>query len=104
MGIEQCLEYICDWYYSDTIELIDLVLCDDNNDPQYSAITALNRLWVYLQYKQQSQEEGFDKKDLFSLIEDAGYPEKVIEIIKQKARDELEAYTGDVLIRGFLED
>lgn len=51
MNLEECIEYISDWYFSDTVELLDLVLDDDIADPQYSAITTLNRLWIYLQYK-----------------------------------------------------
>lgn len=51
MILEECMEYISDWYFTDTVELLDLVLDDDVADPQYSAITTLNRLWVYLQYK-----------------------------------------------------
>ena len=40
------------FFFSDTIELLDMVLEDDIEDPQYSAIIAVNRLWTYLQYKQ----------------------------------------------------
>ena len=54
MKLEECIKYISDWYFADTVELLDLVLDDDIEDPQYSAITTLNRLWVYLQYKKKS--------------------------------------------------
>ena len=54
MSLDECIKYISDWYFSDTVELLDLVLDDDVVDPQYSAITTLNRLWVYLQYKKKT--------------------------------------------------
>ena len=46
MDLEECIEYISNWYFSDTVELLDLVLTDDVKDPQYFAITTLNRLWI----------------------------------------------------------
>ena len=47
MDVKECIEQIIDWYFSDTVELLDLVLNDDVADPQYSAITTLNRFWLY---------------------------------------------------------
>ena len=55
MDVKECIEQIIDWYFSDTVELLDLVLNDDVADPQYSAITTLNRFWLYLQYQQKTE-------------------------------------------------
>ena len=102
MDIEQCLQYICNWYYSDTIELFDLVLYDNSEDPQYSAITTLNRFWVLLQLKRQRQGEEFENRNVSSLIEDAGYTSKDIELFRKKAREELDTYTADVFDMDFI--
>lgn len=44
---EECIQLISRWFLSDTVEFLDLVLKDDTVDPTYSAITALNRLYIY---------------------------------------------------------
>ena len=67
MDLEECIQYIIDWYFSDTVELFDLVLADDTVDPKYSAITTLNRFWVYLQYKRQSDRDC-EYSNIFSLF------------------------------------
>ena len=39
------------WFISDTIELLEQVLADDEKDPEYSAITTLNRLYIYMEFE-----------------------------------------------------
>ena len=48
MGI---MEEIIGYFVSDTIELFDRVLDDDENDPQFSAVTTAKRIGLYLQYR-----------------------------------------------------
>ena len=48
MSLDECIKYISDWYFSDTVELLDLVLDDDVVDPQYSAITTLNLSLIHI--------------------------------------------------------
>lgn len=57
---EECINTICNYFLSDTIELLDLVLFDDVEDPQYSAITTYNRFYYYLQYMKQSNMNDED--------------------------------------------
>jgi len=103
MNLEKCTEYISNWYFADTIELLDLVLDDDVADPQYSAITALNRLWVYLQYKK-GMNKCYAYNDVSSLLEKMGYSPEDIALFRKKAQEERKIYTADILGTEFLED
>ena len=91
MNLEECIKYISGWYFSDTIELLDLVLDDDIVDPQYSAITTLNRLWIWLQYKKRTDKNY-------------KYTTEDIALFRKKAMEERKIYTGDILNIEFLEN
>ena len=99
MTIEKCVESMAKFFFSDTIELLDMVLEDDIEDPQYSAIIAVNRLWTYLQYKQMTDEE-FATKDVETLLSKLGYAQDV-DLLRQKAREERKIYHGTILETGF---
>lgn len=99
MTIEKCVESMAKFFLSDTIELLDMVLEDDIEDPQYSAIIAVNRLWTYLQYKQMTDEE-FATKDVEALLSKLGYAQDV-DLLRQKAREERKIYHGMILETGF---
>ena len=90
MTIEKCVESMAKFFLSDTIELLDMVLEDDIEDPQYSAIIAVNRLWTYLQYKQMTD----------ALLSKLGYAQDV-DLLRQKAREERKIYHGTILETGF---
>lgn len=96
MDTEECMEYISDCFFSDTVELFDLVLDDDVADPQYSAITTLNRLWVYLQYKKRT-DPNYECSNIPALFEKMGYAEEDINLFIKKVRDERESYFGEIL-------
>ena len=101
MNTDECIKYISDWYYTDTLELLDLVLEDNIEDPQYSAITALNRLWVYLQHKRKTDIScGCDS--VSSLLEKLGYTPEDIALFRKKAQEERKIYTADILDIDFL--
>lgn len=102
MDLKECIEYISDWYFADTVELLDLVLDDDMVDPQYSAITTLNRLWVYLQYKQKTNE-NYECSDVSSLFKKMGYTSEEIVLFRKKVQKEREIYTADILDTEFFE-
>lgn len=103
MNLEECIEYIINWYFADTVELLDLVLDDDIADPQYSAITTLNRLWVYLQY-QKKTNKNYECSDVSSLFKKMGYPPEDITLFRRKAQEECKIYTADILDTEFFED
>ena len=103
MNLEECIKYISKWYFSDTIELLDLVLDDDIVDPQYSAITTLNRLWIWLQYKKRT-DKNYKCNDISSLLDKIGYTTEDMALFRKKAMEERKIYTGDILNIEFLED
>lgn len=103
MNLEECIEYISDWYFSDTVELLDLVLDDDIADPQYSAITTLNRLWVYLRYKKKTDKD-YACNDVSSLFKKMGYTPEDIALFRKKVQEERKIYTAAVLDTEFFEE
>ncbi|MGN0517298.1 MAG: hypothetical protein ACI4II_01075 [Acutalibacteraceae bacterium] len=102
MNLDECIKYISDWFLSDTVELLDLVLDDDIEDPKYSAITTLNRFWVYLQYKNKV-DQGFKCYNVSSLLKKMGYSSEDIALFKKKAQDERKIYTADILDADFFQ-
>ena len=96
MDLEECIEYISNWYFSDTVELLDLVLTDDVKDPQYSAITTLNRLWIYLQYKINTNE-NYEWSDISSLFNKMGYTPEDFALFINKLQEEYKIYNGAIL-------
>ncbi len=95
MDLMMCMDYICSMYLSDTIELFDMVLDDDIDDPQYSAITTWNRFWVYLQYKHQT-DKNFAIRDVPSLLLQCGYTDEDVALFVQKAQEERPIYHGAI--------
>lgn len=101
MNLNQCIKYMSERYFDDTVILIDMVLCDDITDPQYSAITTLNRFLVYLQYKN-IVDKDYKCSDIASALEKIGYTREDISLLKEKAKDEYKIYIGEVLCTEFI--
>ena len=96
---EECIQLISRWFLSDTVEFLDLVLKDDTVDPNYSAITALNRLYIYIQYKR--QEDGtFQCQNVSSFMSEMGYSETDLILFGNKVRKEKDVYR--ILLKKFL--
>ena len=100
MNVNEYMEYISDFFFSDTVELLDLVLDDDDVDPQYSAITTLNRFWVYLQYKK-AMDTVYQCRNVSSLLDQIGYTKEDIALFREKVRKEHSIYAGDILNEEF---
>ena len=100
MDLKECIQYISNWYFSDTVEFLDLVLADDIADPQYSAITALNRIWVYLQFRKK-MDKSCECDDVTSLFQKMGYTTEDIALFRKKVQEEHKIYTGDILDTDF---
>ena len=96
MDMNKCMERISGWFLSDTIELFDLVLFDDEEDPQYSAITTMNRFWVYIQY-QKNLNKDYACDSVASLIRQCGYPAEELERFRKKVLEERPVYHGPIL-------
>ena len=101
MNLKEYLDYMIEWYFSDTVELLDLVLNDDIADPKYSAITTLNRLWVYLEY-QRNINKSFECGDVASFLDKIGYTSADIDLFRKKVCEEQKIYTADILDTDFL--
>lgn len=102
MNLDECIEYVSDWYFSDTVELFDFVLDDDIVNPQYSAITTLNRFWVYLQYKKNT-DKSFECSNVSMFIEKIGYTPEDISLFRKKVQEERKIYTADILDTEFFD-
>lgn len=74
------IDYILKCFEADTIKLIDQVLADDENDPEYSGVICSNRIVTLINVKQGYREKyltieeylwniGYDKKDILLFIE-----------------------------------
>ena len=85
--MEDNIKEIIGWFVSDTIELIDKVLDDDDNDPQYSAVTAVTRIQLYLTYKNE-----LNTIEISDFLLNSGYSNEDIEILKRKYDKELPEY------------
>lgn len=83
---------IVKWFLSDTIELLDLKLSDSDTDPQYSAITTLERLRLYLEY---TRDCPADDKDVYEYLSECGYCDADIERFKHLCLDEKERYNDN---------
>ncbi|MBQ4289858.1 MAG: hypothetical protein II719_01550 [Clostridia bacterium] len=101
MDCEQCLSYVIASFYADTVELLGLVLSDDDRDPSYSAVTALNRLFVYLQLERQRSGDSLEKT-AGAMIREAGFSAEDADRILQKARREYPEYHGEIFDQDFL--
>ncbi len=101
MNLDICMEKIIKHFLDDTVETLEWVLQDDSDEPLYSAITTLNRLWLYMQYRQKT-DDYFDCYDLESLLTRLGLWEESADILKKKALEGNEYYTGDILCEEFL--
>ena len=82
-----CIDRIVKTYFYNVITLLDCVLTDDLEDPQYSAITACNRLNEYLHYQ---ELQGDQKKDALEFLGDLGYSQEDIDLLMAKVEKEKE--------------
>ena len=103
MDLKECIEYMSKWYFADTVELMDLVLDDDIEDPQYSAITTLNRFWIYLQYKKE-MDNSYECHNVSSLLKKIGYTSEDIALFRKKIQQERQIYTADILDEEFFKE
>lgn len=92
--MEDYIKYMTKWFISDTIELLDMVLTDDVVDPHYSGVTTLNRIWVYLQYKKETDKfyNGNECKNISTLFPKWGYSTEDIELFRKKVQEERKIY------------
>ncbi|MCQ4021698.1 MULTISPECIES: hypothetical protein [unclassified Ruminococcus] len=89
----KCLGYITDVYLSDSVELLDNVLTDDQIDPQYSANTAYFRLETYVLLRRLSFDDSVKNVDEFML--NSGYTEIDVKMIHKLRKNESPLFFRD---------
>ena len=91
MGI---IEEIIGYFVYDTIELFDRVLDDDENDPQFSAVTTAKRIGLYLQYRKIPDTQN----EVSEFFLSSGYNKEDLEKFWDKYAKELPDYHASTLI------
>lgn len=88
------IEYIIKCFEWDTNRFIDLVLNDNLDDPEYSAVTCCNRIITLIKVKEVYKEEF---KSIENYLEDIGYNKEDIKIFIESRDKESEYYHGEIL-------
>lgn len=84
--LSPCIEKIEKWFEYDTIALLDCVLTDDANDPEYSANTVFYRLEQVVDYHNQYQNAAY--ADVTDYLLKNGYSSNDVELLNQKRTEE----------------
>lgn len=90
------------WFISDTIELLEQVLADDEKDPEYSAITTLNRLYIYMEF--QKKTDQYDCDSVRTLFAKMGYSKDAYELFRSKAKKEYPMYSSEIYDKSFFNE
>ncbi len=85
---------IIDWFEGDVIKFIDEVLSDNQDDPEYSAVTCSNQIITLIKVK-----EGYKEKyeSVEEYLYNIGYDGKCIEIFTTSKNKESKYYIGEIL-------
>ena len=84
---DKLIKEIAEWFYIGTVTLLDKVLGDDLEDPQFSAETTLGRIKLWLSFKKEFYGEDIDT-DAFEWMIQSGYTEEDVELFKWMIDDE----------------
>ena len=82
----KCVENIEKLFWYDTVTFLDCVLTDDEQDPQYSAITVYGRLEMVVEFEKLYL--GKENDDVNSLLLDNNYTQDDIEMLNKKMEQE----------------
>lgn len=82
----KCVEQIEKLFWYDTVTFLDCVLTDDEQDPQYSAITVYGRLEMVVEFEK--LYSGKENYDVNSLLLDNNYTQDDIDILSKKMQQE----------------
>ena len=78
----ECIQTVEKWFWYDTITLLDCVLTDDTNNPEYSANTVYRRLEEHIKFLRLYQGEQIDS--IATVLLQDGYTAQDIELLNQK--------------------
>ena len=102
MELNECVQHMGKWFLSDTIELLEQVLADDEKDPKYSAITTLNRLYIYMEFKKRTDK--FDCDNIQTLFTRIGYSKNAYELFRLMAEKEYPMYSSEIYDKSFFNE
>lgn len=86
---DEMLAFVIGLFLSDTITMLDLVLGDDDSNPEYSAVMVYNRLFAYITLTEDLSNLSADSRIQKLLIE-SGYREGDIQrFIRRKKTEEM---------------
>ena len=94
MEQKEVVDRIVQWYLSDTIKFVDLVLYDSKDDPQYSAVTLCNRIKTYARYIELTVGKALTVSEFLA---ESGYIQSDIDFIEEKRAIESNYYCGEQL-------
>ena len=94
MEQKEVFDRIVQWYLSDTIKFVDLVLSDAEDDPQYSVVTLCNRIKIYTRYIELTTGKALTVSDFLT---ESGYIQSDIDFIEEKRAIESKYYCGEQL-------
>ena len=88
---KEIIEDIIYWFEDDTRKFIDQVMSDNILDPEYSAVTCVNRIIRLIQ-----SYEGYKEKykSIEQYLDDLGYSEEDIDIFMTSREKEMKYYYG----------
>ena len=100
---EQCrsndyYDFVINLFFSDTIELIDNILTDAQDDPHYSAVMAFNRLYAYLKLTSDS-DRTIDEQAIVSLLQHSGYNKEDVQLLLDKKGEEEPIHRGELFYK-----
>lgn len=98
MNIDDCINRIVKLYYYDSISLLDCVLTDSIEEPEFSANTTYNRFFDIFQFANLYYNKEY--KNVFELLLETGYSKEDIVDFQVRIKEEKERYnqsdkTGD---------
>lgn len=86
--IKQLAFEMSQWFKSDNIELLENVMCDSLDNPQYSAITAKRRIQLYIKFMRK-YDPSYKINTVSELLLNSGYTEEFVRVFAQKIRNEM---------------
>ena len=78
---------IINWFESDTIELLDLVLDDSEEDPQYSANSTIGRINDLMQFYKKYCNKNIGTVRQY--LKRSGYEKKDVDLLFAKQKEEI---------------
>ena len=104
MEDDRYMRYLLDFFLQDTFELMDDVPDDDEHDPQFSAITAIERFWAYIRCEEQI-DKAFPYRSVAELLRGRSCcTEDDIVRLFRKTRAERPHYHGEIDDAAFTAD